>query len=76
MKFLRRLAKAVSAALGHAPKLSGDTAKFVREELARRARVNAEAAARRSECARVVDELLGDEGEAGFLGSRRRGWLR
>lgn len=42
----------------------------------RRARVNAEAARRRAERARIVDELLAGDNEPGFLGGRRRGWLR
>jgi hypothetical protein len=41
----------------------------------RRERVNAQAEARRAERARLVDDLLGGDGEPGFL-SRRRGWLR
>ncbi len=74
LQAVRRIVAAVASALPPA-KLTDEAARYAREELQYRAQVTRQAAARRAECARLVDELLGGDGGDGYL-RRRRGWLR
>jgi hypothetical protein len=67
-------AKAVKAAVAAVVAPAPRPSRMAKEELERRAQINAQAEAERARRARILDEALADR--PSWLGPRRRHWLR